>query len=205
MLGGEKNPNMERLYSILCFPGVFKYTGQWRLAPRWGLHSHTHSQSTHNDTGFRPVALRQKVPIKDRFTRSGDYPSGGLGLPAPPGNVNPPFCGPRGNSFRMPEVMAATKKTRVCPAGEATWPWLQVKCQRSVSSPLRTREKVESGPCYRQPSSVSSLLEHKVDIGPDAEVCRAARSEPFLYGPSMGTTWRDQVRPLTTSLGSVKC
>lgn len=80
--------------------------------PRGGVYTHTHSQSTHNDTGFRPVALKQKVPIKDRFTRSGDYPAGGLGLPAPPGNVNPPFCGPWGNSFRMPEVMAATKKDK---------------------------------------------------------------------------------------------
>lgn len=185
---GEKKIQIWNVYTVYCVflecLNILDNDG-W---PRGGVYTHTHSQSTHNDTGLRPVALRQKVPIKDRFTRSGDYPSGGLGLPAPPGNVNPPFCGPRGNSFRMPEVMAATKKTRVCPAGEATWPWLQVKCQHGVSSPLRTREKVESGPCYRQPSSVSSLLEHKVDIGPDAEVCRAARSEPFLYGPSMGTT-----------------
>lgn len=90
----------------------------------------------------------------------------------------------------MPGVMGATKKQEFGPLGRPLGHDGRLSAS-SVPSFLKSRgggKKRNQLSAAHTALQCPSLPEHIVNIGPDTELCGAARSESFLYGPSMGTS-----------------
>ena len=178
----------------------------------------THIQSTHNDSRLRIARLRQKVLLKDRFTRSKDYPSEVTG---PSGYCKSPFVVSGATTCEVSVRLRCHRwwgwqRGRTWQLAQVVWPGFATLsgsrrahfhlCYPLVLLHARSlvyfRKINQTGPRRNTLQLFQYAWLKNQYLQSFTQPWRLKR---FLLSFSMGTTWPDQVHLLTARLNSVRC